>query len=227
MHIQDLWFAMSPNYRISLVISLSISNLVFIGWCCIADSNASGDGKPYYAFSRMVARHVKLAVKLVFGSLLLIMGLWMILAMQKKSHEGTGNGGPETEHLAGFVNRVTLPAQYVVDGFIGLLGLIAILICAGLIGLAHSIETHPLPYLIGAIWLYLLWLRYTMSTVVKEETDYYYADPCHMAERTRPLWIAAAFGSVAGLFVTAILALTTLFAMAATVQGISSYIDAH
>ena len=150
MDIQELWF----QYGFWLVIAVSIANLVLVIYCFRK--------KHERIFCYVVARHVVLAWKLVFRSLLVILTLGMILAMQKKSHEGTGNGGRETEQLAGFVNRVTLPVQWVVDGLIEFLGIIAILICAAIIALTDSIGEHPLPYLIGAICLYLLWLGGTL-----------------------------------------------------------------
>jgi hypothetical protein len=85
--------------------------------------------------------------------------------MQKDPHELDAPQG----HLANFVNRLSAPVQAVVDGIIGLLGLVAMGVLLGSIAIIEHILLHPLPYGIAAAVTYLLWLVVTICDLVEVE----------------------------------------------------------
>jgi len=153
-----------------------IGIIAFVIYCFLAEANCSAKHSPTIVtiLCRLVARHIKLACKLFVGLLYFIVGMGCILKMntlmiEQKKASDAGRGGAQTEQLAGFINRVTLPVQMAVDGLIGTLGLIALGIGFGIFGLAHSAHQHPLPYIAAAVAVYLLWLVLNIHEVVEEE----------------------------------------------------------
>ena len=148
-----------------------IAAIVFVLYCFMAEADCSAKHSPAIVtiLCRLVARHIKLDFKLLVGLMYFIVGMACIFGMQEKPHVGTGSGGPETERLTGFINRVTCPVQLVVDGFIGFLGLIAIGICIGLVSLKESVVQHRLFYIGAIIVTYLVWLVLNICEIVEEE----------------------------------------------------------
>ncbi len=145
----------------------SIGVIVFLLYCFMEEWNCGGKNTPTIVriLCRLVARHVKLAWKLLVGLIYFFGAISMMLLMQKDPHEVDAPQG----HLANFVDRVTKPIQIVVDGVIGFLGIVAISALLGSLALVKHILLHPLPYGIAAIVTYLLWLLVTICDLVEDE----------------------------------------------------------
>ena len=121
---------------------------------------------------RLYGRHIKLATKLALGFLVAVFGMMAILQMNSEMREPirAGNGGGyQTEKLAGFINRATLPAQWVVDGIINLLGFITLAIVLGLEQVASYYHQHSLPLHVALVIMYLVWLAFNIYDLVSDE----------------------------------------------------------
>ena len=112
-----------------------------------------------------------LAAILVVGFLVAFVGMMAILQINAEMREPVQgeNGGYQTEKLAGFVNRATLPVQWAVDGFVNLLGIITMIILFGVEQVANYYHQHPFPFLVAALVLYLVWLGFTIFDIVSDE----------------------------------------------------------
>jgi hypothetical protein len=150
-----------------MTILIVIAVLAFVLYCFMAEWNCSAKNSPTIVtiLCRLVARHIKLALKLLVGLIYFFGAISTVLLMQKDPHEVDAPQG----HLANFVDRVTAPVQAVVDGIIGLLGLVAIGAPLGSVALIEHILLHPLPYGIAVAVTYLLWLLVTICELVEDE----------------------------------------------------------
>jgi len=89
-----------------------VAAIGFSNFCCIADKHGGGTDSLLHVIFHLGARHMKLAKKLVVGLLVAFVGMIAVLQMNAERREPfqAGNGGgAQTEKLAWFVNRTTLP----------------------------------------------------------------------------------------------------------------------
>jgi hypothetical protein len=147
-----------------------IGVLAFVIYCFMAEWNCAGKHSPVIVtiLRRLVARHIKLAWKLLFAVIYFIVGIAVLVGMSQPVKPG-GKGGRETEHLAGLFNRVTYFPQLVIEGFLLFLQLFTIAILFGLAGIKDSVVAHPYFYLVATIVIYLLWLAVTICDFVEDE----------------------------------------------------------
>ena len=144
-----------------------IAVIVFVLYCFMAEWNCSAKHSPVIVtiLCRLVARHIKLAWKLFVGLIYFAFGMICIFEMNKKiAQPAAPEGG-----FAKFIDVITTPVQVLVDGFVGLLGLLAVAVLFGLVALKHSVAAHPHFWLGAVIATYLLWLLVTICDLVEDE----------------------------------------------------------
>jgi hypothetical protein len=146
--------------------------LAFVLYCFLAEWNCSGKNSPTIVtiLCRLVARHVKLAWKLLVGLIYFFGAISTVLLMQKDPRVVDSPQG----HLANVVDRVTMPVQVVVDGMIGFLGIVAMSALLGSLALVKHVLLHPWLYGMIAVVTYLLWLVVTICQLVEEEVVSYW-----------------------------------------------------
>ena len=179
----------------TLIVIAAIAILIHGALC----EHDCGTKMPYVnVLSRLIYRHVKLALKLFMGLIWFLFGMFAIAGVLKKPQEGTRGGGPETEHLAGFINRVSYPIQMIVNGFINILGLIAMGVVFGIDWLQKSVHENQRFYLGAVIVTYLVWLGINIFDIVDEEfhredtpKSFIYS----VSALTSVLWIALLFSA--------------------------------
>src|SRR5271163_2623023 len=113
---------------------------IFLIYCrFLADNNCSAKHSPVIVtiFCRLVSKHMKLAWKLMFAVIYFILTLYAIFRMQPNSSPKA----PET-HLGDFADRITTPIQLVADGFLQILGILALLVCFGLVKVKDIVIAH-------------------------------------------------------------------------------------
>ena len=139
----------------------------FIIYCFLAEWNCPGKHSPVIVtiLCRLVARHIKLAWKLFMGLIYFAFGMICIFEMNKKlAQPAAPEGG-----FARFMDVITTPLQLIVDGLVGILGLLAISILFGLVALKDSITAHT-HFWLGAVTVtYLLWLVVTICDLAEDE----------------------------------------------------------
>jgi hypothetical protein len=147
--------------------------LGFLIFCCFVDSNGGGTDSFFYVFCRLIARHFKLAVKLFIGILLAYLAIGAAFEGAAKlpspSVPGIGRNNSEAERFAGFMNRATAPLQWAVNGFINLLGFLAMAILFGVDQVARYYHQHPSVFYVAAMLLYSLWLGLNIYDIVCDE----------------------------------------------------------
>lgn len=148
--------------------------LAFSLFCCFLDSKYMLGNNSYpILVLRLYARHFKLALKILVGfAVAFLVGMGILGMAAKTGPVTTTGGGPETEQLAGFINRVTAPVQWVVDGFISLMGFIVLAILLGFSWGLTYYQEHPLPFQIIGIVLYLFWLAVTVYDLAGREAKF-------------------------------------------------------
>jgi hypothetical protein len=144
-----------------------ITAIVFVIYCFMAERNCSAKRSLVIVtiLCRLVARHIKLALKLLVGLIYFSGAISTVLLMQKDPRSVDAPQG----HLANFTDRVTKPIQIAVDGIIGLLALASMGALLGFFALTKSVLMHPVPYTMAAVVTYLLWLLATICELVEEE----------------------------------------------------------
>jgi len=150
-----------------MTILIAIAAIVFVIYCFLAEANCSAKHSPVIVtiLCRLLARHIKLAWKLFVGLIYFVFGMTCILEMNKKlSQPAAPEGG-----FARFMDVITTPVQLLVDGFVGLLGLLAVAVLFGLVALKDSVFAHPYFWLAVVITTYLLWLLVTICDLVEDE----------------------------------------------------------
>jgi hypothetical protein len=154
------------------LIIAAVAAIAFTAFCCSVDGAGGGSNKFSWVIFRLYGRHIKLAMKLAVGVLVAFVGMMAVLQMNSEIREpiGAGNGGSyQTEKLAGFINRATLPVQWVVDGIINLLGFITLAVLLGLEQVASYYHQHSLPLHVALVILYLVWLGFNIYDLVSDE----------------------------------------------------------
>lgn len=118
-------------------------------FCCSLDSVGGGSNKYSWVLCRLIARHIKLAFKLVFWFVVagaLIFGSLAVASEGSSNiHVGGGSpmptgGGPESEKFYRTMNKATAPLRWVIDGFVAICGALAMLAAMFVLG-----NTGPLP----------------------------------------------------------------------------------
>ena len=169
MEDYSLWTIEDEENLMTTFIIIAGNAILIHGYLC---EHRCGTRMHYVnVLSRLIYRHVSLALKLFIGLIWFLFGMFAIIGMVEKSHKGTGAGGPETERLAGFINHVSYPAQMIVDGFINILGLIAVGVIFGLDWLKTSVQNNPNSYIAAAIITYLVWLALAILDIVSDEFE--------------------------------------------------------
>jgi|SRR5271157_391655 len=156
--------------------AILIGIAAFLFYCrFIADKNCSPKNCPTIVtiFCRLVSHHLKLAWKLLFAVIYGILAIALIFKMQPSN----GPQAPEG-HFANFADRVTTPIQWVVDGFISIMGIIALAVCFGLFGLRDWVAAHVITTLVIIAAVYILWLVVTVRELVEDEvvSDWTYVE---------------------------------------------------
>jgi len=120
--------------------SIVIAAILFVLYCFVAEWNCAGKNSPVIVtiLCRLVARHIKLALKLFLRLIYFFGAISTVLLMQKDPRVVDSPQG----HLANFVDRVTKPIQLVVDGIIGFLGIAAMIALLGSIALIKHVLLH-------------------------------------------------------------------------------------
>ena len=146
---------------------IAIAVLAFVIYCFLAEWNCSAKNSPTIVtiLCRLVARHIKLVWKLFVGLIYFAFGMICIFEMNKKIAEPAAPEGG----FARFMDVITTPVQLLVDGFVGLLGLLAVAVLFGLVALKDSVFAHPYFWLAAVIATYLLWLLVTICDLVEDE----------------------------------------------------------
>ena len=163
--------------------TIIVSVLGFLCWD--SRSGRRGMNKPYVVIGRVVARHIKLAIKLGIGIILFVGGVSAILGMNSVKIPKTG-GGPESEQLSGFINQVTAPLQWLWTGFIGFLGVFSLAAVFGIDWAADSVNAHPRQWALAAVITYLAWLVVTVIHIVDEEMTGTPSSPS--TKETKAMW---------------------------------------
>lgn len=145
--------------------------VAFTVFCWFLDGVGGGSNRFSWVIFRLYARHIKLALKLAAGFVVAFVGTMAILQMNAEMREPipVGNGGYQTERLAGFINRTTLPVQLAVDGFINLLGFITLAILLGLERLMRYYHRHSFGFHVSLVILYLVLLGFSIYDIVFDE----------------------------------------------------------
>lgn len=145
----------------------AIIAIAFLIYCFMVEWNCGPKNSPVILtiLCRLVARHVKLAWKLLVGLIYFVFGMICIFEMNKKLKQPVAVEGGFTR----FLDVITTPLQMLVDAMIGLLGLLAIGIMFGLVALKDSVLAHPHFWTGFAIVSYLLWLVSTICELVQDE----------------------------------------------------------
>lgn len=152
---------MNPIYFIAIAI---LGVAIF---CCIKDSVPGGSDSFFDVMCRVLAKHVKLALKLVFWFVaiyLLIMGIFSMNSPQ--AAPVFGPGGEQSEKFFRFMNRATAPIQFLLDGVIAMLGFIALGFVIGVQTIIQFFHGHTQACIIGLIAVYLIWLWLTIRGIV-------------------------------------------------------------
>lgn len=150
------------------------AEVVVILYCLFTDTEyhreiTNGDN-PLTMVGRLIARHVKMLVKLSLCFIFIFAGVGAILSMNsKKGTPDPNGGGPQTEQLSKFVNQITFPAQVVWDGFIFILGILAILFLVLCDAFRASAVANPRAWGLAVLGGYLFWLVMTIIGIVKNE----------------------------------------------------------
>lgn len=144
-----------------------IAAIVFVLYCFMAEWNCSAKHSPAIVtiLCRLVARHIKLAWKLLVGLIYFVFGMICIFEMNKKLKQPVATEGG----FARFIDVVTTPFQLLVEGIVGILGLLAIAVLLGLSALKDSVIAHPHFWLGVAVVTYLFWLLTTICDLVRDE----------------------------------------------------------
>jgi hypothetical protein len=160
---------MTTNY---LIIAVATILTGFLIYCFMVDASSISGGTDsfYVVMCRVLAKNIKLVLKLAIGFILAYAAIMAIFAANAESAKGTpGAGGVESEKLARFGNRVTAPAQWMLDGFIGLLGLLAFAAVFFFQWFKDVYLQHVMIFNIGLFVLYLIWLWFTVRDIVQDE----------------------------------------------------------
>jgi len=147
-----------------------ISVIGFIIYCFLAEANCSAKHAPPIVtiLCCLVARHIKLAWKLLFAATYFIAAVAAFVGMSQPVRSG-GKGGRETEQIAGLFNRLTYLTQLVMEGFLLSVQIFTIALLFGLVGIKDSAVAHLYLCLVATIAVYLLWLVITVRSLVEEE----------------------------------------------------------
>lgn len=148
-----------------------VAAVAFTVFCWLLDGVGGGSNTFSWVIFRPYARHIKVVLKLAAGFAVAFVGTMAILQMNAEMREPiqVGNGGYQTEKLAGFINRTTLPVQWAVDGFINLLGFITLAILLGLERLTRYYHGHSFTFHVVLVILYLVWLGFAIYDIVSDE----------------------------------------------------------
>jgi hypothetical protein len=144
-----------------------IAAIVFLLYCFMEEWNCGGKHTPTIVriLCRLVARHVKLAWKLLVGLIYFFGVISISLQMMPNPYEKNAPQG----QLANFVDRATTPVQIAVDAALGFLGLVGMGALLGSLAVVKNILLHPMAYGMAAAVLYLLWLGVTICDLVEDE----------------------------------------------------------
>jgi hypothetical protein len=144
-----------------------IAAVVFVLYCFMAEWNCAAKHSPVIVtiLCRLGARHIELAWKLFVGLIYFAFGMICIFEMNKKLRQPVATEGG----FARFMDVVTTPVQLLVDGIVGLLGVLAVGMILGLFALKDSITANVHFWLGAVIVTYLLWLVVTICDLVEDE----------------------------------------------------------
>lgn len=167
-----------------------IALIGFLIYCWCTDSVGGGTESFYVVMCRATAKNLKLVLLLVGGIIAAFVLVTIALgaAAESATPVRPGYGGVEGEKFHRFMNRVTWPAQAAIDGFLGLLGVIAFCIALGVQWLSRLYFQNLWICNVALLLLYLLWLWYTVRSIVEDETPNF--------DKSRiTVWSIVAFGT--------------------------------
>ena len=161
-----------------------ITAIVFVLYCFMAEWNCSAKHSPAIVtiLCRLLARHIKLAWKLFVGLVYFVFGIICIFEMNTKINQPVAPEGG----FARFLDVITTPVQLIVDGLVGVLGLLAVGVLLGLASFKDFLVSHLHFWLGFAIATYLFWLVVTICDLVEDEvvSDWTYTEDTENFGRT-------------------------------------------
>lgn len=113
---------------------------------------------------RLLAKHVKLALKLGFGFILAFLAIMSILGEAGSDSQAMSiyAGGPKMAERRGIVGSL-------VHGLASLLGPFTLLFCMLFSSVWRFYLTHPTPFNLALFGLYLVWLWVAVRTILEDE----------------------------------------------------------
>jgi hypothetical protein len=114
-------------------------------------------------------RHIVLAAKIAFGFICAIVSCLMILeaasSLAAPANVAAVGGGVQGEKFFKFMNLVTMPVQYAVEGFVTILGFVAMLVLMFSESLTKRAEANPVLTISILVAIYLVWLYFTAKRI--------------------------------------------------------------
>jgi len=153
----------------------AVAILYGLYWLFIGEGSWKYDFKllPFLRFCiRLFFRHVILAFKLVFGFILGIVFCLLALegaAAYSGAQVSVDTGGLQSEKFFKFANILTSPLQYMLEGFMTILGCIALLLIFFVEGFSKWVKTNPTPAIAIAATAYSIWLYFNVKRIWVDE----------------------------------------------------------
>jgi hypothetical protein len=152
----------------------TIAFLCGLWWLFQTKSNSTN---PAIRFLRVVlrvsGRTIKLALKIAFGVFLFFAFCLAALSAAANagptSHASPSSGGPQSEKFYRFVNSATAPVQAVWEGFVTLLGTVALVTLIFFEKAARWVRDNQLLSVCVAGLAFLVWLGFTIYEVWTDE----------------------------------------------------------
>lgn len=153
-----------------------IAVIGFLGYCMAKDHYHGGTDSFWSVMCRVIAKNVKLALKIVFvfvAGFFTIMAIFSVNAEGAGAHQSLNAGGPESEKFFRFMNRATYPLQAALDGAMMMLGVLAFCVVFGAQWFVGFYYNHIVICYVILAAIYLVWLWFnTRDIVANEYTDY-------------------------------------------------------
>lgn len=163
------------NIGIALPLVFTIAFLYLLYW--LFEGRGWRSDNPVCPFLRVVIRvflrAIKLVLKIVFGVFLFFLFCFVALGAAAEvgsaSHASPSGGGPQSEKFFRFMNSVTAPLQVIWEGFVALLGAIALVMLIFVEKAARWVTDNQLLSIVVAGLAFLVWLGFTIHDVWTDE----------------------------------------------------------
>jgi len=163
------------NITITLTVILAAAFLHLLYW--LFEGGGWRSHNPICPFLRVIIRvffrTITLALTIAFGVFLLFGFCYVALGAAAdsgpRSHASPSGGGQQSEKFYRFVNSLTAPVQAIWEGFITLLGTIALLVLIFVERAARWVKDNQLLSVTVAGLAFLVWLGFTICDVWTDE----------------------------------------------------------